>query len=169
MRHDGGQAAALAGLELALSQAVRAVGGYLLHASAGVVDGQCWVMPGPSGTGKSTAARGGFEWVLSDERVAVIPDDEGGYQVWPTPFWSEGRTLAISTEPAPLAVIARLRQGTRAQQGTLERAPMVAWLLRSIVLYDVADLPQVQALEFACAVVASARCIELEFQRRDNG
>lgn len=165
LRHDGGQAAALAGLELALSQAVRALGGYLLHASAGVIHEECWVMPGPSGTGKSTAARGGFDWVLSDERVAIIPDDDGGYRVWPTPFWSDGRTLAISTESAPLAAIARLRKGKRAQQDTVERASMVAWLLRSIVLYDVAEGPQVQALEFACAVVASARCVELEFPK----
>ena len=55
--------------------------------------------------------------------------------------------------------------GNASTTGHLERAPMVAWLLRSIVLYDVADLPQVQALEFACAVVASARCVELEFPK----
>ncbi len=165
VRHDGGQAAALAGLELALSQAVRELGGCLLHASAGTIGSDCWLMPGPSGTGKSTAARGGFDRVLSDERVAVMPDSSGAYQVWSTPFWSDGRTLNVSVGSAPLTVLALLRKGERARHYAADRARMAAWLMRSVVLYDVAEAAQLKALELACSIAESVQCVELEFPK----
>ena len=67
-RADDILAAFLACLELTLHVAVRDMGGLLIHASGAVLDGMGWLMPGPSGTGKTTASHGGFEF-YSDERV----------------------------------------------------------------------------------------------------
>ncbi len=161
---DGGVAAVLAGLELALSQAVRARGGALVHASAGISEGHCWLMPGPSGTGKSTAVKGGFDEVLSDERVAILPSDSG-YRVWSTPFWSDGRELDLSTGSAPLGTIAFLRKAKRVAISGVDQASMVAWLVRSLVLYESAPEAQVQVFDLACRIVNSVRCVKLDFPR----
>ena len=80
--YDGQQAGFLAILELALYWAIENQDGLLLHAAAGVIDNLACVMPGPSGTGKSTAAHGGFDRVLSDERVIILPDEMKNYRVW---------------------------------------------------------------------------------------
>jgi hypothetical protein len=162
--YDGGLAAVLAGLELALSQTIRALGGALLHASAGVISRRCWVMPGPSGAGKSTAARGGFDEVLSDERVALLPSGDG-YQVWSTPFWSDGRDVPLSTGSARLCVLAFLNKAEIASLATIGRAKMVAWLLRSLVLYETSVDAQTSTFDLACRIVDSAQCVTLDFPK----
>jgi hypothetical protein len=161
--HDG-RGSVSAGMELALSQAVRAEGGLLLHSSAGVVGAECWVMPGPSGAGKSTAARGGFDRVLSDERVAILPDGDG-YRVWATPFWSKGRSLVLSTGSAPLGVLARLNKAKLAKLDEESRGDMVTWLLRSVVLYDISESAQLAAFELACRIVGVVDCVKLDFPK----
>jgi hypothetical protein len=102
-------------IQIILQYALRQTNGLLVHASAAYALEQTWLMPGISGTGKSTAARlGGFEIILSDEMVAVTPNpilfnqdlmnlssfprshvpvgltqSPSPYVVWATPFWSQ--------------------------------------------------------------------------------
>ena len=64
----------MAAIELVLTLAVHQLGGLCVHASAGVVAGKGFLMPGPSGTGKSTSVNyGGFEKVIGDERIILMP------------------------------------------------------------------------------------------------
>ena len=73
----------------------------LLHASAIVLDGRAVLFVGPSGTGKSTAAR------LRPPDAPLLADDlvllrfcESLCEAWATPFWSK----AFPTETGPYPV-----------------------------------------------------------------
>jgi len=61
----------------------------LLHAAGIVRGGRGYVLAGPSGAGKTTAAglAAGRGEVLCDENVIVMLDPATGWQVLSTPFW----------------------------------------------------------------------------------
>ena len=64
---EGHEADFLAGLELTASMALEALGGLSIHGAAGS-HYTGYLMPGVSGTGKSTAIRhGGFMKIIGDE------------------------------------------------------------------------------------------------------
>lgn len=162
---DGSEGGLEAVLQLALQRALLEVDGLLVHGSAGVHAGGAWLMPGPSGTGKSTAARNaGFDRVLADEMIVVRRAAEG-FEVWGTPFWSPERRHPLDPGRAPLSVLARLVQATAPAATPLGWAEASAWLLSSVVLYDTD--PEVRAAVFglACDVAESARCVRLAFPK----
>ena len=162
---NGERAEIWAVVQLALSAALLQHGGGLIHASAGVIDGAGWLCPGPSGTGKSTIARGaGFDAVLADEIVAVRPG-EGGYTLWGTPFWSQGRALPLQNGGAPLAVLARPIQATAVSLGPLPEDEAAAWLLRCVTLYDDAPASRAAAFGLACDLVGRVDPIWLRFPK----
>lgn len=130
----------------ALAQSVQARGGALFHASAVRVDGEAHLVPGRSGSGKSTfSALAGH--VLTDELAAVLPGPEG-FVVHGTPWW---RSAGGS---APLAAVHLLAWDE----------PSVAWLPRARLLRHLAtnvvipvDGPAERAAAFrACGVIAAA-------------
>ena len=64
----------IAALALMTTIAIHQLGGLCVYASAGVVADEGFLMPGPSGTGKSTSVNyGGFEKVIGDERIILLP------------------------------------------------------------------------------------------------
>jgi len=160
--YSGSISGFLASFELAVYQVVKNRGGMLVHASAGVVADGAWLMPGPSGTGKSTAARGGFSRVLSDERLVLLPDADG-FSVWGTPFWSDDRQLPLDAGSATLVGIAHLSKAERPSVQSFSRAEMLAWLLRSVVVYDHEQSGLEAAFDLASRVVESVECINLDF------
>jgi hypothetical protein len=165
--YDGDLSGFLACLELSLYAAITRMDGILLHASAGVLDGQAWLMPGPSGTGKSTAALGGFDRVLSDERVMVTKESRG-FVVWGTPFWSDGRRLPLDCISARLGGIAKLVKAKSPMKTHLCRGDMLAWLMGSVVAYG-DDEPNTRTrFQFASDLVESAICINLDFPREGS-
>lgn len=102
---DGTRGAFDAVLELALHAALEPLDGLVVHASAGVIDGAAWVVPGRSGAGKSTFVRvAGFDRVLSDELVVLRRHAEG-WRAWGTPFWSSGRTRPFDAGCAPVGLL----------------------------------------------------------------
>ncbi|MCB9522828.1 MAG: hypothetical protein H6702_05525 [Myxococcales bacterium] len=164
---DGSAHALEAAVQLSLTRLLLAHGGLLLHASAGVDDAGCaWLIPGPSGAGKTTAARtAGFARVLSDELPMVVPG-EGGYVVWPSPFWSAGRAAPLQRAPAPLRVLARPGWGPRPRARPLDRAAAAAWLMACVAWYDDAPAERAQAFERACDIAAAApECVALTFPK----
>ncbi len=162
---DDTQGALEACVQLALQVALLPRGGLMVHASTGVHRGEAWLMPGPSGTGKSTAARNaGFEGVLCDA-MSIIRRQGPGYVAYGTPFWSEGRSHPLRAEQAPLGVLARLRQSSRAALGPLPRDEAASWLMTSVALYEVSDEASSAALELACEVAERCRCVRLDFPR----
>lgn len=171
---DGSWGAAEAGAQVTLQRALRAAGGLLVHASGAVRAGaggaeEGWLIPGPSGAGKSTAAReGGFARVLTDEMVAVRLRADGGVDLHPTPFWSEGRDAArfpLQVRPAPLALIALPRKDARPRLAPVGAAEAARALLRCVASYEEGREAHAALLELACAVAERAPCAALHFPK----
>lgn len=163
--HNGSEGALDALFGLALQVSALARGALVVHAAAGVLDGQAWLMPGESGTGKSTAAReAGFDRVLADEMV-VVRRATSGFVAWGTPFWSKGRTLPFDAGFAPLGVVARLRQADAVAARPMRQDDLAAYLIRSVVLYETSADARRRAFELACDVVEAVRGVELAFPK----
>lgn len=168
-RMDASEGSFEAALQLSLEAALLFDGGLVVHASAGVVNGGAWLMPGVSGTGKSTAARNaGFETVLCDE-MCVVRCVEGPagptLMVAGTPFWSADRRLPLCTAEAPLTVLARLVQSTAVSACPLGASDAVAWFLGCVTLYRHDARARTAAFETACAIVEATQCVSLEFPK----
>ena len=162
---DASEGSFEAALQLSLEAALLFDGGLVVHASAGVVDGGAWLMPGVSGTGKSTAARNaGFEAVLCDE-MCVVRRVGSALRVAGTPFWSADRPLPLCTMEAPLTVLARLVQAKAVAARPLAAADAVTWFLGCVTLYRHDAHAKAAAFESACAIVEAARCVSLEFPK----
>lgn len=95
--------------------------GLLVHAASTVHDGEAWLFPAMSGTGKSTLARlSPGERVLSDE-ITLLTERDGRWWAWPSPFWNAERAFSMDTrvhEPVPVAHIALLEQAKQATRFT---------------------------------------------------
>lgn len=151
-------------LELALAAALP--DGLLLHAGAGVVDGRAWLLPGPSGTGKSTAIRAGrFERVLSDERIIARRRGDRWW-AWGTPWWSSGRQPALDPGPVPIAGLVRLHHADAGSKPWHRPCPAdraAEWLLGAVSLYDERPPARRAAFDAACDLVEAIDAIELAF------
>ncbi|MBV70087.1 MAG: hypothetical protein CMH52_01970 [Myxococcales bacterium] len=154
----------LACLELALFVGVSQLGGILMHASVGVIDGQAWLMPGPSGTGKSTAINGGFDRVLSDERVVLVKD-KNDYRVWGTPFWSDGRRLPLDASSCELAGIVKLVQSPTLARCDLGTVDMIEWVMRSVIMYGASEVDTDRLMTFVVQLVDSTERIQVSFPK----
>ncbi|MEE2788682.1 MAG: hypothetical protein VX589_15165 [Myxococcota bacterium] len=164
--HTGESSGVLALVELALWWAVERAGGFMLHASAGVRDGQAWIMPGPSGTGKSTAARGGFERVLSDERVIIMPGETSNtYVAWGTPFWSDGRDRPMDKGSAPVHFVAKLHHGDMSALCPLSVGELTPWVLRSTISYSHEAAHLTRNFEAVCAFTEAVAGMRLTYPK----
>ena len=163
---NGSESAFLALLELTLQGIVSQLGGVLVHSAGCVTNGEAWLIPGPSGTGKSTAAReAGFSSILSDERVGLMPSSEG-WRVWGTPFWSEGRTLPMEPGSKPLGGLIKLVKHPHFESRELEQGTAFVWLMESITLYDTSPSVRTRAFEIAHQIVTSHPSFEINTPRQ---
>jgi hypothetical protein len=138
---------------------VLAGGGCLFHAAAVVVDGRAHLLPGRSGSGKSTFAALASS-PLSDELCAVLPRGDG-HAVHGTPWWTgrQGR--------APLGgvhVLAWDGEGS----SPLSRREGLRHLVGTVTLF--VDEPGTRAAAFAAAarVAGSAPFGRLAFTPRSD-
>ena len=133
------QADVMAAVELVLTLAIHQLGGLCVHASAGVVAGKGFLMPGPSGTGKSTSVNyGGFEKVIGDERIILLPEN-GDWMMYSTPFWSKGRATTPRPERHTLTSILVLRKGQTIRTSPLTQLDVLRCLMRNTVHYGTAE------------------------------
>lgn len=106
------------------------LGGVLLHSSAAVSGGKAHLFLGPSGAGKTTAARKsrdrGLE-VLSDDINALCPDGDS-VVVEKLPFAGEMAQLPTPRQSWPLGSLHRLKKGGHDRQ-PLRPAQTLALLL----------------------------------------
>lgn len=107
------------------------LGGVLLHSSAAVSRGRAHLFLGPSGAGKTTAARQsratGRE-VLSDDINALRADNRGAVVVEKLPFAGEMAQEPTPRQSFPLASLHRLKKGGHDRQ-PLRPAQILALLL----------------------------------------
>ncbi len=162
----GEEADFLAGLELSLSLACEHLGGLSIHGAAGAVNGTGYLMPGVSGTGKSTAARtAGFQCVIGDERVLLMPIDSA-WMMFSTPFWSSGRAQYPGRAYHPLHAILQLDKASGLKLSAIRPLNSLEWLLRSVVYYGTDVIRREQQLERAIKVVESTQHFRLGFTKR---
>jgi hypothetical protein len=166
---DGSRGALEAVVELTLQGALLRRGGLVVHGMAGVDEtGAGWLVPGRSGAGKSTIARtAGFARILADEAVVLrrVAPGPGGFRLYGTPFWSEGRTLPLDTGDAPLAVLAQPVQDAVAEASRRPVASAAADLLACVMFHDADPQARALVLETACDAAASADCVSLRFPK----
>lgn len=95
-------------------------GGLMLHSSAVVVDGKCYLFTADSGTGKSTHTGLWLEkfkdraYILNDDKPAVRLEEDGWF-AYGTP-WSGKHDISVNAR-VPLAGIACLERG---QENSIE-------------------------------------------------
>ena len=162
----GEEADFLAALELCLTIACQELGGLSIHGAAAVVDGKGWLMPGPSGTGKSTAARyGGFEKVIADERVFLLPSDGGEWKMVSTPFWSRGRIESPPPVWHRADILLGLEKANSVQLSGVSKIDALESLMRNIVYYGKEPRERELLLEFAIDLLAKTEQYRLEFPK----
>ena len=163
---NGEEADFLAALELCLTLACQQLGGLSIHGAAAVVDGKGWLMPGPSGTGKSTAARyGGFEKVIADERVFLFPEDGECWRMVSTPFWSRGRAESPSPVGHRVDVLLGLEKAKSLQLSGVSKINALESLMRNIVYYGKEPRERELLLEFALDLLAKTEQYRLDFPK----
>ena len=187
---DGSLGAIEASIQVILQRALAQREGLLVHASAGVYQGQGILVPGPSGIGKSTIAReAGFDQVLSDEMIIIekLPltgtstrSDTGSdlqtslkptpcYQIFSTPFWSEGRTLPLLIAQAPLSFIFCPVQSTQSKLIDCSKAQAITHLMSSITLYELSSAPldkhKPKLFDIACHICVNTLSKKLLFPK----
>lgn len=126
-------------------------GGVLLHAAAVRVDGRVHLVPGRSGTGKTTFSAAAGD-PLTDELSAVVPDG-AGYLVHGTPFWKSRGGFA------PLFAIYELKWGGERIE-PLPRALLLRHLASSLVLPE--DVPEERERAFK---VCGELALKVPFRR----
>ncbi len=140
-------------------------GGFLIHSSAVIADGQGFLFVGPSEAGKSTAALNSSAWhVLSDEMNLVTPGPDGP-EVVGTLFNGTFREKAPGR--APLAGVFLLNQAPHHALGPVGRAEAVAALAAEFVppvgLDQVPDETTIPAMiDTAAAFVEQVEVLRLD-------
>ena len=163
---NGEEADFLAALELCMCLACHQLGGLAIHGAAGVVNQNGWLMPGPSGTGKSTAARfGGFERVVGDERILLLPSAHEGWQLVSTPFWSRGRTRVPEPFTHSLDAIVALEKRESLHLSQISQAEALESLMRNIVYYGNDSRERDHLLETALDVLSNTEQYRLGFPK----
>jgi len=118
-------------VEEALSYAlVEHCGGVVLHAAAISLDAQGTVLfIGPSGAGKTTACSLTGRPFFAQDKLALVPRDDGEWWAWPLTGGSMPEQAVIASEPAlPVAAICRVRRAhpeTRVTELSAHRAVFV--------------------------------------------
>ncbi len=138
VRYLGGLERLIGALRLFLGhQLISNQKGFLLHASAAVVEEKTFVFLGSSGAGKSTSAYFTTGKLLSDETVAIVKDASGALTARGTPFGGEHfPSGAIGPHPTFLFV-------EKSSRNALESLPVrnsVARLLSQVVLFPFAPM-----------------------------
>lgn len=135
-------------------------GGLLLHGAGLVRQGRGLLLLGPSGTGKTTAARNAAgARVLNDDLVALRPATGGGWELHATPF-SNPSQVPPAWGQAPLAGILRLRQAGQPALAPLGAGQALAELIAAVpvLVADAGRLPTLTA-RLAGLVEATPRAI----------
>lgn len=105
-------------------------GGVELHGVGMIVDGRGYLFVGQSGAGKTTTARIWLKetapLILSDDRIIVRHDSNGGFRMFGTPWHGEAEICAAAD--APLAAIYLLEQAPATRVREIDDAEAVARL-----------------------------------------
>jgi hypothetical protein len=137
----------------------------LLFHGAGVVDdGQAWVFFGPSGAGKTTAARASAPRQILHDDLLVLQPNQAGWQVHATPFLSSGGLRPDMPAHAPLRGLCHLVQDEQVRFQTLSSASALARLLACVPVVTQSPHLLDQVLELGHELAGGVPCCDLYFR-----
>lgn len=145
--------------------------GLVAHACGFALDGVGVLVPGVSGTGKSTLARmlaehaAGRVSVLSDDRVALTTEP-GGARLWGTPWPSQANVA--DERDVPLRGLLLVRRGDRPTIREVSRAEAARVLVRAVALPFWEESLMLDALDAVDAILSSAIVLEFAYAPGPN-
>ena len=134
----------------------RQSGGFMCHAAGVINQGVAWLLPGPSGAGKTTLAlklAPYCEMVLSDEVCIVLPTEKG-WKVWGTPFYGTGQQ-GITGPGSPMQAIFFPHHSHELGAAIAPKKEALALMLRTVVSPDKSNDGAI--LDDAISLLASCR------------
>jgi hypothetical protein len=139
--------------------------GLLLHSAGVIRDGNGYIFPGVSGTGKSTIASLATERevVLSDEMVVVRKAGEG-HLVYSTPFYGTNESAA-SNSNAPLQAAFLPVKDDKVYIKETKPSQALSKLLASVLFFGQEPGVNQRLMDISADVVTQIPFYELHFQR----
>ncbi len=141
-------------LRFFLSDFLAKEGGALFHAAALILDDYALLLPGKSGSGKTTISRlAGLDLVLSDEMPALVRRSDNHFSIYATPFWGElGKGKLASCRPLKGIFLFEGREKPFMKE--VSKAKLLQTLLHTVVHYS-QDLELQHALVGLCQDLTS--------------
>jgi hypothetical protein len=138
-------------------------GGFLLHASSAICDGQAYLFSGVSGAGKTTMTRlAPADVTLLTDEISYLRPSADGYSAFGTPFAGE---LAKAGENcvAPVSALFFLEKGPENRIDELSSAEAVRCLMRNILFFAEDQRLVEKLFATACDFVARVPIRRLTF------
>jgi hypothetical protein len=136
----------------------------LLFHGAGVIDAKrAWIFFGPSGAGKTTAAKASAPRPILHDDLLLFAPEESGWQAHATPFLSSGGLRPEKPISAPLAGLCHLIQAKQVAAERLSPASTVARLLKCVPVVTTSPRLAGQAMDLCYRLAKSVPCFDLRF------
>jgi hypothetical protein len=143
-------------------------GGLLLHSAGVIRDGNGYIFPGISGTGKSTIAglATDRETVLSDEMV-VVRKVKGSYLVYNTPFYGTNGSAELNSSVSLKAAFLPVKDNKVFIKET-KPSRALAKLLASVLFFGQEPRFNQRLMDISADMIAQIPFYEMHFQRNTS-
>ncbi len=143
-------------------------GGLLLHAAALKKGELVVVLAGPSGAGKSTLANNALDWkCLHDDKVALAPDDRGGWWASGVPLLDNKRQFGVFGS-GDLDALYLLKKGAVLERQRVSAIGLLPDLAENVILPPSTPRVRKSALDAMLSLASSGRIWSLEFLSDSN-
>lgn len=159
--------AAVGAVQVAVGRLLPLRGGLLLHASAVEVGGRAYLFPGPSGTGKSTAAAAVPGAAPIGEDRCVVRRTESGWRVGSIPTWG-GKYAPVPAVELPAAALLLIRKGHRLAVRPVGLPEALPRLMVSVIQAPGVPAPAAQILDLVSELAALPLVFELSYRLGDD-
>ncbi len=139
----------------------------LIHASSVFSSGSAVLFAGPSGAGKTTAARLCAKCrIVNDEITALYVSKTGDVRISGTPFWGEMGSGPFYARSFGLRSVLFLHKGSQTRRQPVAAARAVGALLRCVCLFGTSDREISGALATCGRIVQAVDCADFYFEKK---
>ena len=145
------------------------LGGMTLHGCSLGQRGKASIFLGRSGAGKTTLVQNSMpSLVLGDDLVAILPDENGVMEAWPTPFGGRERIPVTCHHPLPVERIGLLEHAKRTEMRQLSREDAVRGILGHMFQFDNSTRQRSQSLRLACELASRIPVCTARIRKYDS-